>query len=130
MKISKKVNKKSFLLPVVMICIVITLVSLGGCNKCVDKQATTVNVTIVNEFYEPQKTYHRYSASLDRYVSETRWAEYEITVEYDRVWYSLRDENTYRKYHGKIGEIVKATLVTKKFEDGSVKKNITELIGG
>lgn len=118
-----------------MICIVIAIVfgiasMLEGYNKCIDKQITTVDVTIVNEFYEPEKTYYCYSSTQDRYVSKTEWAQYEITVEYNEVWYSLRDKNTYRKYHGKVGETVKATLITKIYEDGSTKKNITELVGG
>lgn len=130
MRISFKKNSKSriyFLIAGCLSVIILATTLLLNYNKCIDKQLTTVDVMIVNEFYEPKKTYYHYSRARDRYVSETEWAQCEITVEYDGVWYSLQDENTYKKYHGKVGEIVKATLVTKKFEDGSVKEYIVKL---
>ena len=59
----------------------------------------------------------------------TDYAEYEITVDYNGVEYSLSDESTYRKYHGRIGQIVSAVLITKTYDNGNVKQYIDHLGG-
>lgn len=59
----------------------------------------------------------------------TDYAEYEITVNYNGVEYSLSDESTYRKYHGRIGQTVSAVLVTKTYDDGEVRQYINRLGG-
>lgn len=59
----------------------------------------------------------------------TDYAEYEITVNYNGAEYSLSDESTYRKYHGRIGQTVSAVLVTKTYDDGEVRQYINRLGG-
>lgn len=43
--------------------------------------------------------------------------------------YSLSDESTYRKYHGRIGQTVSAVLITKTYDNGNVKQYINCLGG-
>ena len=43
--------------------------------------------------------------------------------------YSVSDESTYRKYHGRIGQTVSAVLVTKTYDDGEVRQYINRLGG-
>lgn len=59
----------------------------------------------------------------------TDYAEYEITVNYNGTEYSLSDESTYRKYHGRIGQTVSAVLITKTYDNGKVKQWIDSLGG-
>lgn len=47
----------------------------------------------------------------------------------DGVEYSLSDESTYRKYHGRIGQTVSAVLITKTYDNGNVKQYINRLGG-
>lgn len=47
----------------------------------------------------------------------------------DKAEYSLSDESTYRKYHGRIGQTVSAVLVTKTYDDGEVRQYINRLGG-
>ena len=49
--------------------------------------------------------------------------------DYTNVEYSLSDESTYRKYHGRIGQTVSAVLVTKTYDDGEVRQYINRLGG-
>ena len=54
---------------------------------------------------------------------------YEITVDYNGTEYSLSDESTYRKYHGRIGQTVSAVLITNTYDNGNVKQYINCLGG-
>lgn len=52
-----------------------------------------------------------------------------MEVDYNGVEYSLSDESTYRKYHGRIGQTVSAVLITKTYDNGNVKQYINRLGG-
>ena len=121
----KKIKTKYLIL---VLAVYILAISLTGCKKCVEKFNSTVQVEIVNEYYKPEQINY-YMDSSGHLKREWDYAEYEITVRYDGIEYSLRDESTYRKYHGRIGEKVQGILRTKKYDDGSVKEWIIGLGG-
>ena len=76
------------------------------------------------------KTLQNYKCLASTTVSgDGIYAEYEITVDYNGVEYSLSDESTYRKYHGRIGQTVSAVLITKTYDNGNVKQYINCLGG-
>ena len=105
----------------ILILLLISAFMLTGCAKCIDKKEESVKVKIVNEYYKPKET---------RFTQfRTDYAEYEITVDYNGVEYSLSDESTYRKYHGRIGQTVSAVLITKTYDNGNVKQYINCLGG-
>ena len=52
-----------------------------------------------------------------------------MAISYNGLEYSLSDESTYRKYHGRIGQTVSAVLVTKTYDDGVVRQYINRLGG-
>lgn len=54
---------------------------------------------------------------------------YMAPVNYNGTEYSLSDESTYRKYHGRIGQTVSAVLITKTYDNGKVKQWIDSLGG-
>lgn len=107
---------------------IISAFMLAGCAKCIDKKEENVKVKIVNEYYKPKEVYF---TGVINHVPQFRtdYAEYEITVNYNGVEYSLSDENTYRKYHGRIGQTVSAVLVTKTYDNGNIKQYINRLGG-
>lgn len=108
--------------------LLISISTLTGCAKCIDKKEESVKVKIVNEYYKPEETR---LIGIINHVPQflTDYAEYEITVDYNGVEYSLSDESTYRKYHGRIGQTVSAVLITKTYDNGKVKQWIDNLGG-
>lgn len=112
----------------ILILLFISVFMLTGCAKCIDKKEESVKVKIVNEYYKPEETH---LIGIINHVPQFRtdYAEYEITVNYNGVEYSLSDESTYRKYHGRIGQTVSAVLVTKTYDDGEVRQYINRLRG-
>ena len=85
-------------------------------------------VKIVNEYYDPGKI-KVVGYSDGRPIIKNISAEYEITVEYDGIDYSFNSESVYRKYHGRVGEMIQGTLVTREYDDGTSKSQIVS-IGG
>ena len=113
---------------IMILSVLILAFSLTGCKKCIEKVDTTVQVEIVNEYYKPEQINYYMNAN-GKLRREWDYAEYEITVKYDGVEYSFRDEYTYRRYHGRIGEKVQGILRTKKYDDGTIKERIINLGG-
>lgn len=112
----------------VLILLLISAFMLTGCAKCIDKKEESVKVKIVNEYYKPKET--RFIGIINHVPQfRTDYAEYEITVDYNGTEYSLSDESTYRKYHGRIGQTVSAVLITKTYDNGNVKQYINCLGG-
>ena len=108
--------------------LLISISTLNGCAKCIDKKEESVKVTVVNEYYKPKET--RFTGMVNHVPQfRTDYAEYEITVNYNGTEYSLSDESTYRKYHGRIGQTVSAVLITKTYDNGKVKQWIDSLGG-
>ena len=112
----------------ILILLLISAFILTGCTKCIDKKEESVKVKFVNESYKPKET--RFTGMVNHVPQfRTDYAEYEITVNYNGVEYSLSDESTYRKYHGRIGQTVSAVLVTKTYDNGDVRQYINRLGG-
>nr|DAE68489.1 MAG TPA: protein of unknown function DUF4969 [Caudoviricetes sp.] len=108
--------------------LLIGLSTLTGCAKCIKKTTEPVKVKIVNEYYDPGKI-KVVGYSDGRPIIKNISAEYEITVEYDGIDYSFNSESVYRKYHGRVGEMIQGTLVTREYDDGTSKSQIVS-IGG
>lgn len=108
--------------------LLIGLSTLTGCAKCIKKTTEPVKVKIVNEYYDPGKI-KVVCYSDGRPIIKNISAEYEITVEYDGIDYSFNSESVYRKYHGRVGEMIQGTLVTREYDDGTSKSQIVS-IGG
>lgn len=112
----------------ILILLLISAFMLTGCAKCIDKKEESVKVRIVNEYYKPKET--RFTGMVNNVPQfRTDYAEYEITVNYNDTEYSLDDEYTYRRYHGRIGQTVSAVLITKTYDNGKVKQYIDRLGG-
>ena len=112
----------------ILILLLISAFMLTGCAKCIDKKKESVKVKIVNEYYKPKET--RFTGMRNNVPQfRTDYAKYEITVNYNDAEYSLNDEYTYRRYHGRIGQTVSAVLVTKTYDNGNVKQYIDRLGG-
>nr|DAH39160.1 MAG TPA: peptidylprolyl isomerase [Caudoviricetes sp.] len=111
--------------PSVILALVLMIFYLSGCAKCIDTQCSTVDVKIVDEYY--QSMYITPIRCGKTTTMITHPAVYEITVEYNGVDYVICGSDTYEKYSDKIGDVASGTLETKSYDDGTVRYNIKEL---
>ena len=102
-------------------------VMLACCAKCVSTETSTVQVKVTNAYHKASYTTMYYSPATKTMLPQTHAAVYKITVEYDGTEYDIRGRDTYYKYSDSIGESVNGILVTKKYDDGTVKYNIVDL---
>ena len=118
---------------IVAASLLIGLSTLTGCTKCIKKTTEPVKVKIVNEYYKPKQTQIDFVSGLTSgdFTPHiyTEPAKYYITVEYNGINYTIPGESTYRKYHGRVGEMIQGTLVTREYDDGTSKSRIVS-IGG
>lgn len=105
--------------------LVLIMISLCGCAKLIDTQYSTVNVKIVDECYRGSYVSPVVSGKTTTFI--THPAVYKITVEYNDVDYVISGRDKYIKYSEKIGEYTTGTLETRRYDDGTVRYNITEL---
>lgn len=109
----------------IILALVLTMIFVSGCAKCIDTQYSTVEVKVVDEHYEKEYLIPRHDG--EKVVWMYMSAVYKITVEYNNADYVISGRDTYDKYSDKIGECTTGTLETKSYDDGTVKYRITEL---
>lgn len=100
---------------------------LTGCAKCISTETSTVQVKVTNEYYEPAYSIPRYDLNLKTIVIDNYSATYRIDVEYNGAKFSFYGQSTYKKYSNRVGEYVNATILIKKYDDGTARYKITEL---
>lgn len=105
--------------------IVMTLLLFSGCAKVVSTEQATVQVKIVDEDYSGAWMQPIYNGKTWTYIHYS--AQYEITVEYNGVNYTIDNYSTYNKYCDKVGEYANGILETKTYDDGTVKSKIIGL---
>lgn len=113
-------RKTAALVMCLLICI-----GLIGCAKCISTENEIVDVTIVNEYY--RGAYITFVYNGKTLIPIHHAATYEITVEYNGVRYSISGEDTYKKYHSMVGEVVSAVLEIRTYGDGTVKYDINSI---
>lgn len=108
---------------------VVTIILLTGCAKCISTEYSSVDVKITDEYHRAS-----YNTTMMRRVGKVMTphivhhpAVYKIEVEYDGIKYSISGNETYYKYKDSVGETVKGNLETKKYDDGSVRHDIIGL---
>ena len=109
-----------------LFAVIISILILSGCAKCISTKSEFVDVTVVDEYY--RSMYQTPIFSGGEFVGFMTYpAEYRITVEYDGVRYGIGGESAYRRYSNRIGDTVTGILETKTYDDGSVTHDIIEL---
>lgn len=106
------------------VVMVILVFALTGCAKCVQEETIETQVKVINTYHENMRLVQRYNPSTKGYDFVGIPATYEITVEYNGKPYIISDANAYDKYANKIGTDATGVLRIRKYDDGSVKKDI------
>lgn len=115
--------KKITFIPLITIIVIL----LTGCAECISTTESSVQVKVVDSYYKPAYNTVIINPALHIMTPVSYPAEYRITVEYDGFEYDIEKESAYKKYHKKIGEYVNATLETSKYDNGTVRYDITAL---
>ena len=99
--------------------------TLVGCRKCISTETSVVHVKVVDKYYQAAYITMFWNGKSMMPVSHP--AIYKIMVEYDGANYNIYGSIVYDQYSNRIGEYVNGILETKKYDDGSIKRDILNL---
>lgn len=105
--------------------VLILVLTLAGCAKCINTEYQDIEVRIVDAEYRPVLSTGTYQSKKRR--TRRTLPKYEVVVEYEGAEYKFIDFKTYRAYKDLVGETVPATLRVRTYDDGTVKYNIESL---
>lgn len=109
------------------LAMMVIVLSLTGCAKCISTETSTVKVKITDEYYRASYITYYYDSATKTMHPLYHPGKYIITVEYSSVEYHIDNLTTYKKYRDKVGEYANGILRTKTFDDGSVRYSIVGL---
>ena len=102
-----------------------TIFSLVGCAECINTEYENVEVNIIDEYYRAMWLQPVIAGKVTTII--THPAQYNITVEYKGVEYTISDSDTYNRYKDKVEQTAIGTLEVRTYNDGSVKYDIISL---
>ena len=111
-------------------CLMLTILlvfSLTGCADLISTETKKVDVLITYEDYSGAWLQPMWTGKMFTYIAHP--AQYEITVKYDGIEYTLDNETYYNAYKNRIGDTITGTLEVKTYDDGTVKYDIIALEG-
>lgn len=107
--------------------ITLLVFSLTGCTNLISTETQKVDVLITYEDYSGAWLQPMWTGKMFTYIAHP--AQYEITVKYDGIEYTLDNETYYDAYNNRIGDTITGTLEIKTYDDGTVKYDIIALEG-
>lgn len=108
-----------------MLVAIALIFTLASCAKCISTETSTVEVKVIDKYY--RGAYVTPVNCGKSIAMITHPAVYKIMVEYEGNAYAFYGIDTYTKYVDKVGDNANAILEAKKYDDGTVKYNITTL---
>lgn len=105
---------------IALLILLAVVISLTGCAKLIDTQEEAVEATIVDtRFYAG---YYTYIKSGNTTITQWHPARYYTTLEYNGISTDIFGSDLYSICHGKNGTTIQCILITKSYDDGSVKQ--------
>lgn len=112
----------------VAMMIIGALCTLSSCNSVVSNKTESIDVRIISSHKNPETWSSDLSGNYPKVVHTP--ADYRVTVEYAGKMYTLTDEDTYRLFHDRIGDTVKAFAEVTTYDDGAKKYRIISIYDG
>lgn len=109
----------------IFLLVVVMMFLLAGCAECISTEYETVEVTIIDEYYNPEHTQPVFNGKTVGLI--THPATYRITVEYNGVEYTFSDSDTYDRYKDMVGQTTTGTLEIRSYDDGTTRYVIVSL---
>ena len=110
-----------------LIFAILLVFSLTGCADLISTETQKVDVLITYEDYSGAWLQPVWTGKVFTYIPHP--AQYEITVKYDGIEYTLDNETYYNAYKDRVGDTITGTLEIKTYDDGTVKYDIIALEG-
>ena len=107
--------------------IILLVFSLASCADLIKTETKKVNVLIIHEDYTGAWNQPVWNGKVMTFISHP--AQYEITVKYDGIEYTLDNKTYYNTYKDRVGDTITGTLEIKTYDDGTVKYDIIALEG-
>ena len=110
-----------------LILLLVLLLTITGCAKLISTETEKVDVLITETNYQ-----HAWSQPVivNKVITLIHHpAQYEVTVKYDGIEYTLDDETYYKAYKDRVGETITGTLEIQTYDDSTIKKKIVALEG-
>lgn len=101
--------------------------SLTSCASLISTETQKVDVLITYEDYSGAWLQPVWTGKMFTYIFHP--AQYEITVKYDGIEYTLDNETYYNAYKDRVGDTVTGTFEIKTYDNGTIKYDIIALEG-
>lgn len=110
--------------------ILITLLSLtaifSGCRKEIKRSEEDVTVTIAGAFHQDEIVDRWFDWKSQDWRSKTvQYEENILYLEYEGKEYEVKGESYYRHYGNRVGDEIVATLITRTYDDGTIKTELS-----
>lgn len=117
----------SILLLIAILCLI-----LSSCAKVISEESVEVEAIITDTDYDPPYTTTRIIKTGKVMIPQVIQypADYDIFLEYEGVTLEWDvDEDTFKQYANKIGNTIKCCLITRTYDDGTIKKELQVIKG-
>lgn len=109
----------------ILLIMLLLVISLTGCAKCVSVVRKEVEVEVVDAFYSPTKITPVRVGKVWTYPVAP--AKYRITVRYGGTARTFDDQFIYERYKDKVGSYVTGILETTTYDNGYIEARIVSL---
>ena len=105
--------------------VAVALIFLTGCAEVVSQTSEPVKAKLTSTDYNPARTETIYDPTLKMPRVQTTPADYDLYFMYGGQQYSLDvSENVYYAYAGRTGEELDMVLITKVYDNDTVKREL------
>lgn len=105
-----------------LILAIIFLLLCSGCAEVIDQKSELVEATVVDTDYDPSFT--TLIRSGNTYIPVHHSEEYDVYVEYNGITAVFDDEDLYNKYKDNIGDTLTCELITKYYDNDTIKQEL------
>ena len=105
--------------------VAVALIFLTGCAEVVSQTSEPVKAELMSTHYSPAHTYTTYNPALKMPQVQTIPADYDLYFMYGGQQYSIDvSKGVYYTYEGRTGKEFDMVLITKVYDDDTVKREL------
>lgn len=106
----------------ILVLIATMLLCLISCTELINTDTQEVDATVTDVYYKDAWTQMMWIGKV--MVPIRHDAKYEVTFTYKNVTLTVDDEDIYNRYKDNIGTTVKCVLITKYYDDGTIRQEL------
>jgi hypothetical protein len=105
---------------ILILTLALLLPYLVSCAELINTEAQEVDATVTNVYYKKKWVQMIYNGKTMMPIVHR--AQYKVTLTYENITLTVDDEEFYNTYKDSIGSTVKCDLITKHYDDGTVRQ--------